>query len=530
MKHRVLISGKLHAFAAEKFHRDGELEVDYLPDLPHEELLRKMPDVQILVSRSETRVDRELLDQSPQLKLIARAAVGVGNIDLEEATRRGILVINCPGMNTNSAAELTMGLLLNCLRKIVPADAVMRQGGWDRHRFSGNELRHKTIGIIGLGNVGHRVARFAKGFEMKVLAYDPYIGPKVFAEHGAVHCKSLGELLDQADIVTVHVPQNDETTGMIGAAELARMRKGGVVINAARGGIINEAALKAALTAGHIAAAGIDTWNGEPSPDRGLVGLQQVVATPHIGASTEEAQLAIGDAVYDQVAKFVRQSVVDFPVNLPGVAVPDHPMIKAYAILVEKIGILAGQVLEFNPSSMELLIYGELTGFDSTLLRLGFMKGYLSQVIDSYVSYVNAPDLMEGRGIPLTMRHAPGGSDYRSGIEVVVSGIGGESLKVGGTVFESQHGRITSMNGYEFELLPSGKFLLIENDDRPGVIGNIGQFLGLSQINIDSFHLSRDQRGGRAMALIKVDSQVTDAQLAQLSRIPHITNVRSLLL
>lgn len=335
-------------------------------------------------------------------------------------------------------------------------------------------------------------------------------------------------MLSEADIVTVHVPQNRETTGMIGKREIALMKPGSVVINAARGGIIEEQALHEALQSGHLAAAGIDTWDHEPHPNSQLTSFPSLFATPHIGASTIEAQNAIGQAIYDQVAKFVRQTVVDYPVNLPGVGIPDHPLLGAYAALCEKIGSILGQTLDFNPETMTVCFSGELIDLDTTLLRLALQKGYLTHVVDAYVSYVNATELFAGRGINYLESKEESTADYKSCITIKVKGMNGASAIIAGTVFEQQHGRIIRINSHDIELVPSGHFVLIENEDRPGVVGKIGNFMGEHNINIDSFHLSRDQQGGMAMALVKVDSVIPEGLLAKLMDLPHIKNARLL--
>jgi D-3-phosphoglycerate dehydrogenase len=522
MKTRVLVTGALHPDAITALKANPRLDLTYAPDCPKSQLVELVAKTQVLISRSETDIDRELIDLAPDLSIIARAAVGVGNIDIPYATERGILVINTPGKNTNSAAELTMGLLLAMVRKIPQAYNEVKRGGWDRHRFSGRELRGKTIGIVGLGHVGHRVAKFARGFDMTVLAYDPYIAPQVFERHGTVPCATLHELTSQVDFLTVHVPKNKETTGMISHQIMADMKDGACIVNAARGGVVDEKAMLAHLKSGKIKGYGVDTWDNEPHPLAELVAHENTICTPHIGASTEEAQKAIADTIVEQVEKALSGNVVDYPVNLPQIGVIDNPLLKPYAVLAEKVGSLAAQLIGFQPTKMEMFYRGDLAGVDQALIRLGFVKGYMGHVVDGYVSYVNASQHFDRIGVPLVEKQDPAFASYRSALKVRISGSGGKTLTLGGIVFDKEYLRISMIDDYYFEVDPTGCFIISENVDKPGVIGQIGTFLGTNQINIDSFDLSRQKHGGKALAMIKVDSKPTQDQIQRFAEIPNI--------
>ncbi len=526
MKTRVLVTGALHKDAIASLKANPRLDLTYAPDCAKDELYRLVRNTQVLISRSETDVDRELIDCAPDLNIIARAAVGVGNIDIPYATERGILVINTPGKNTNSAAELTMGLLLAMVRKIPQAHAEVKRGGWDRHRFTGRELKGKSIGLVGLGHVGHRVAKFALGFDMKVFAYDPYIAPHVFDRNGAIACRTLSEMASQVDFLSVHVPKNKETTGMVSAKIMDEMKQGAAILNAARGGVVDEPAVLAALRTGKISGYAVDTWEDEPHPMKELVEHENTFCTPHIGASTEEAQKAIGDTIVEQVNKAIAGNVVDYPVNLPQVGIIDNPLLKPYAVLAEKVGSLAAQLIGFQPIKMEIFYRGDLAGMDQSLVRLSFVKGYMSRVVDDYVSFVNASQHFERMGIDLEESQDPGFTSYRSALKVKIHGDHGKILMLGGTVFDQEYLRISMIDQYFFEVEPKGCFIIIENDDKPGVVGQIGTFLGLEQINIDSFDLSRQQTGGKALALIKVDTSPTAEQIRKLAEIPHIISAR----
>ena len=528
MPTQVLITGALHDKAISAFRANPNFDIQYYPDCARDELLKRVASAQVLVTRSETDVDRTVIDQARELKVIARAAVGVGNIDIDYATEKGILVVNCPGKNTNSAAELTLGLLLSVVRQVAKASNHMKKGGWDRHTFHGSELRGKSIGLVGLGNVGHRVAKFCYGFDMTVHAYDPYVAPQVFQRNNALQSNSLADLAAKVDILSVHVPLNKETRGMVDKDVLALLPQGAIVINAARGGVIDEHALLEAMLSGHVAGAGIDTWENEPKPLRALVDHERVVCTPHIGATTEEAQIAIGATVVEQVEKAVEGGVVDHPVNLPQFGVIDNPLLKPYAVLAEKLGSMVGQLLSFNPTSMEVSYRGDLAGMDHSIIRLSLMKGYAGHVVDGFVSFVNADSHFEKLGIELSEKEDPGFGSYKSALKLWVHGAGGELLTLGGIVFDNQYPRISLLNDFYFEVEPTGDIIVLENDDRPGVIGDVGHFLASHEINIDTFDLSRNKKGGRAMAMIRIDSTLTPLQVKAMRGIKNVRTVHAM--
>jgi D-3-phosphoglycerate dehydrogenase len=524
MKHRILVTGALHPLAFETWQAAADVEVDYRPDLPYAELLPIVGGYHALVSRSETNVTREVIDAATRLKVIARAAVGIGNVDVDYATEKGILVINTPGKNTNSAAELTLGLLLAALRKIVPAHRRMEEHGWERHQFTGRELAGKTLGIVGLGNVGHRVARFARSFDMDVLAYDPYIADEAFERHHARKVE-LEDLLAQSDVITVHVPLNAETRDLLDAARIARMKDGVVLLNAARGGIINEPALAEALRSGKVGAAGIDTWTVEPPRDNPLLDLPNVVMTPHIGASTEEAQLRIAESISEQVLRALRDEVVDYPVNMPRVRVLTNPRVKYYVVLAEKLGRFAVQSLDFNPRRVQVKYRGELNSEDGLMVRRAFLKGFLKGTSAEAITFVNAERKAQDRGIGIDEVDDPGFSAYVSAVQFIVQDHDNR-FKIGGVVFGENNYRLSQVNDFTFEVVPDGVLLWVINNDRPGVIGDIGTTLARAGVNINQFELSRNMPGGQAMCLLRVDSAVEDTVLEALRAIPNVVSVR----
>ncbi len=526
----VLITGALHDSALALFKTKKHLSVSYHPDCDRGTLLKLVPEAQVLVTRSETDVDRAVLDAAKNLKVIARAAVGVGNIDIPCATDKGILVINCPGKNTNSAAELTLGLLLAMFRKIPDAHKKVKAGGWDRHSFTGRELKGKRLGIVGLGNVGHRVAKFGHGFDMDIGAYDPYLAPQIFEQHRVTRFSSLMELARNVDVLSFHVPLNKETRGMATKDVLSAMPKGSWLLNAARGGIYREEDVLELLESGHLAGLGVDTFESEPKPYPKLVSHPHVWCTPHIGASTEEAQIAIGETVFDQIVKAIDGGVVDYPVNLPQVGVIQDARLKSYAVLAEKLGSLAGQIANFNASSAEISYRGDLAGVDPALIRLSFLKGYLSHVVNDYVSFVNAEKHASKLGLTVVDKADPQFDSYRSALKITLKGSEGRSLRVGGLVFDDHIIRLSLVNDFYFEADPSGHILLVENDDKPGVIGDLGHFLGIKNVNIATFELSRNRKGGRAMAVIRTDQEVLGADQQEMKRIRNIVSVHRVFL
>ena len=527
MPTKVLITGKLHPTAVEALVTNKLLDVKYEPDCGRIKTLELINDAVVHISRSETDVDRECIDHGKKLKILVRAAVGVGNIDVEYATSKGILVMNTPGKNTNSAAEMTLALMMAMFRQVPSAQAKVKSGGWDRHIYTGRELRNKRVGIVGLGNVGHRVAQFCKGFDMEVSAYDPYISMEVFDRHGVKPYRSLEDMVAHVDILTVHVPKNKETTGLITSQLLLHLPKNSWFLNLSRGGIADESDLLEVVNSGHLAGVALDTYCDEPNPLKQLIAHEKVWCTPHIGASTTEAQIAIGESVVEQVNKAVSGGVVDYPVNLPEIGVMDKPILKAYSVLAEKLGSMIGQLIRFNPRSVEMHYRGDIADLDNALLRLSLMKGYANHVVDGYVSVVNAKSHFDAMGITVEEAKDPQFSSYKSALKVVIRGAGDESLTIGGIVFDDRYLRISLVDGFYFELEPVGTMLLIENKDRPGVIGQVGQFLSDRQINISSFALSRNRKGGKAMAVVCIDSELDPAAMTQISQIENIESARS---
>ena len=402
----------------------------------------------------------------------------------------------------------------------------MRRGGWDRHRFSGTELLGKTLGIVGLGNVGHRVARFAHGFEMRVLAYDPYIPDEAFERHHAAKT-DLAILIRESDVISVHVPKNKETTGMIGGREIAAMKKGVLLLNAARGGIIDEAALLAALKRGHVAGAGIDTWNEEPLKDNPFRDLPNVVMTPHIGASTAEAQFRIAESIAVQVPRALRGGLVDSPVNMPQIRMLGGDIMVAYTVLCEKLGAFAAQFLDFQAEQLEIHYRGDIARQDCRLLRLAFLKGFLQQTSVGFVSYVNAEQRAKAVGLGVRQAEDPGFADFESAVKFVFAGDGRE-FALGGVVFGGPHPRITLVDGFVYEVEPEGTFLLVRCKDKLGVLSAISAVMDKHGILIHRLDFSHSKERKRTMFMFRVGKGVPDKALEELRAHPHIRMVRKI--
>ena len=525
---RVLITGALHPIALENFNKENDIQIDYKPDFPYQKIIEIIGLYDCILTRSETNIDHNLIEHGKKLTVIARAAVGIGNIDVAYATQKGILVFNTPGKNTNSAAELTLLLILSVLRKLPQAHMSMSKDQWNRHEFTGQELLNKTVGIIGVGNVGHRVARFLSSFETKLLAYDPYVTAAYCQKH---NCTQVGinDLLEKSDIITLHVPKNQETIDMIGKNEIEKMKDGVFIINAARGGVINESALEAALKSGKVSGSGIDTWNVEPVMEHPLKKFHGISMTPHIGASTKEAQYRIGKSVSMETIKALRGGIVSNPVNLPKMSSLEGPYVQKYNVLAQRLGSLSRQFIakDFSPETFDFVYRGKLEKDDWALIKLSYMKGFLKNTVNVEVSYVNALQIAKSKGYKLVEKSDKSFTDYETAIRIKINGLT-QSFIVGGTVFGREQFRLSYLNHFVFEVEPIGNILIVENQDSPGVIGHIGNVLSENKININQFELSRQKKGGSAMAVVLVDEEIPETVMFHLENHTLVNKVHKI--
>ena len=527
---KILISDNLSPRGVAELRRHEQFQVEQRVGLAPDELKRIISGYHALIVRSETRVTADIIGAADNLKVIGRAGTGVDNIDVEAATLRGIVVMNAAGGNSVTTAEHTIALLMSLARKIPQATASLKTGKWDKKRFMGTELCGKTLGVVGLGNIGKIVASRGAGLGMKVIAYDPFLSKEIAAKAG-VEAVTLDELCARADFVTVHTPLTEETRGIIGEAAFAKMRDGVRIINCARGGLVDEDALYHAIKSGRVAGAALDVFVEEPPPkDHPLLALEDVVTTPHLGASTTEAQDQVALTIAEQVAAFLESGAVAGAVNIPAVSPETLAVLRPYLTLGEKLGSFQTQFFGHAFNEVQINYSGEVAELDVHPITRAILTGLLAPV-SARINQVNATIVAEERGIRVTESTARTAHDFTSLIEVKVrseSGEGPSEGQVAGTLFGRNDARIVSINSHRLEAAPYGTMLVVRNDDQPGVVGQIGTFLGDHRINIAQLYLSRKQAGGVAMSVIQIDEPLDAVTLDALTRVPHILSVKQI--
>ena len=478
-------------------------------------LLPALADADAVLIRSATKMDAEAIAAGKRLKVIARAGVGLDNVDVPAATRAGVMVVNAPTSNITSAAELAVGLLLASARNIAPANASLKGGAWKRSKFGGVELLDKTLGIVGLGRIGALVAERLKGFGMSMIAYDPYTTPTKAAQLG-VRLVELDELLATSDFITVHLPKTAETMGLLGADALAKVKPTVHVINAARGGIVDEAALAEAIQQGRVAGAGIDVFATEPCTDSPLFALEQVVVTPHLGASTDEAQEKAGIAVAKSVRQALSGDLVPDAVNVSGGDIVEE--VRPGIALVEKLGRIFTAVAGHAPLHLHLDVCGEITEHDVSIWKLSALKGLFQDVVEEQVSYVNAPVIAEQRGVGVTLTTDSESGDFRNVTTLRGAVKDGTEYSVSGTLTGPRMiEKIVGINGYDVEIPLTDHLAVFTYADRPGVIGTVGQQLGDSGINVGSMQVARLQNRHTALMILSVDSELPQPVAAKIA-------------
>lgn len=490
-------------------------QIDHVDGADRAALLAAVPAAEALLIRSATKVDAEVLDAAPRLRVVARAGVGLDNVDVKAATARGVMVVNAPTSNITSAAELAVGLLLAVLRRIVPANLSLRAGQWQRSRFTGVELAGKTVGIIGLGRIGVLVAQRLAGFGVTLIAYDPYIQPTRAAAHG-VRMVTLEELLRTADVLTVHLPKTPETVGLLNAEALALVKPTAVLINAARGGIVDEAALYEALTTGRLAGAGLDVFTVEPCPDSPLFALDTVVATPHLGASTDEAQEKAGIAVAQSVRLALAGELVPDAVNVDGGVIAVD--VRAYLPVTEHLGQIACALAPAAITHVEVGVAGEIAEHEVGVLALSALKGIFTGLVHDPVSYVNAPLLAAERGVTSELKVSREPADHRSVVRVRLDTTAGASVAVAATA-PAPHGvaRLVAVDEFDVDVPISAHLAFFRYHDRPGVVGMIGNILGRAAINIAGMQVARTAAGGEALVVLTVDEGIDAPTVAEIT-------------
>ncbi len=504
----VLIAEELSAATLDALGPD--FEVRNCDGANRAELLEALgKGVDAVLIRSATKMDAEAIAAAKGLKVIARAGVGLDNVDIPAATAAGVMVVNAPTSNIVSAAELAISLLLASARFISPAHAALKAGKWARSKYTGAELFEKTLGIVGFGRIGQLVAHRMQAFGMSVIAYDPYLQPARAAQLG-VELVELDDLLKRSDFITIHLPKTKETANLIGVEALKKVKKEVRIINAARGGVLDEAALYDAITEGRVAGAGLDVYVTEPCTDSPLFQLDQVVATPHLGASTDEAQERAGIAVAVSVRKALAGELVPDAVNVKGGAI--HDEIRPSLPLVEKMAQIATAIAGELPVSMEITVKGDISGHDSSVLAISALKGALQATGSEDVTYVNAPGLATERGVTSSVTTTADSPEYRSMISLHVALASGQHIKVDGTLMGIKKvEKIIAIDGFDLDLPPTENLLFLRYTDKPGVVGSVGNSLGAAKINIAGMQVAREAAGGKALMALTVDSPVSDA-------------------
>ncbi len=522
---KVLISDKLSETAVNIFRERG-VDVDYQPDLGKDKdrLLDVIGAYDGLAVRSATKATSKIIAAAKNLKVIGRAGIGVDNIDIPAATAAGVVVMNTPYGNAITTAEHAIAMMFSLVRQIPQASQSTHAGKWEKSAFMGAEVFGKTLGVIGCGNIGSIVADRGVGLKMRVIAFDPFLTEERAVEIG-VEKVALEELLSRADIVTLHTPLTDQTRNVLGRDNLAKLKKGAYVVNCARGGLVDEEALKDALDEGRIAGAALDVFATEPATEHALFGHPKVVATPHLGASTMEAQENVAIQIAEQMADYLMRGAVSNSLNSPSVTAEEAPRLKPFIMLAEKLGAFAGQLTESGLKKIEVIYEGEVAALNTKPLTASAVAGVLKPMLEE-VNVVNAPVLARERGVAVAETFSENAEIYDSIIRLRITSENQER-SISGTVFAGAP-RIVEIKGVEMEAGFYPHMLFTTNDDKPGFIGALGQTLGEAGVNIATFNLGRSAPGAQAIALIAVDEPVTEAVLEKVRALPHVTQAKSL--
>ncbi len=524
MAPKVLISDKLSSAAVQIFQERG-VETDIKVGLDKEELARTIENYDGLAIRSATKVTAKILDRANRLKVIGRAGIGVDNVDLAAATAKGIIVMNTPFGNSITTAEHAITLMLALARQIPAADASTQAGKWEKNRFLGVEITGKTLGIIGCGNIGSIVADRAHGLKMKVIAYDPYLSPEHAVDIG-VEKVELADLLRRADFISLHTPLTDKTRNIVDARALAAARRGVRIVNCARGGLVDEVALRAALDSGHVAGAAFDVFSVEPAVDNPLFGHPSVVCTPHLGASTMEAQENVALQIAEQMADYLLRGAISNAVNFPSITAEEAPRLKPFIKLAEQLGSFAGQVTESSLKSVKLLYEGHVAAMNTRALTSAAIAGLLKPLLQD-VNMVSAPIVARERGVSVEETKRDAESDYESLVTLTVV-TERQERSIQGTVFADGRPRVVSIKGIKMDAEFGPSMLYVTNVDKPGFIGHFASILGDAGINIATFHLGRQSAGGDAISLVEVDGSVPPEVMEKVRKLPHVQRVRAL--
>ena len=521
---KVLISDKMDPLAAQIFRNRG-IQVDEITGKTKEELIAIIGQYDGLAIRSNTKVTKDVLDAATNLKVVGRAGIGVDNVDVAAASAKGVVVMNTPFGNSITTAEHAIALMFALARDLPEADRSTQAGKWEKNRFMGVEVTNKTLGLIGAGNIGSIVADRALGLKMKVVAYDPFLTPERAIEMG-VEKVTLDELLGRADFITLHTPLTDSTRNILSKENIAKTKKGVRIINCARGGLVDEAALKEALDSGHVGGAAMDVFVTEPAKESALFGTPNFIATPHLGASTNEAQVNVAIQVAEQISDFLLTGGVTNALNMPSLSAEEAPKLRPYMALAEHLGALVGQLEGDAIKAVAIEVEGAAAELNQKPITGAVLAGLMGVYSDT-VNMVNAPFLAKERGLDVReVRHDREG-DYSTLIRITVTTTEG-AKSVAGTLFANAEPRLVEIYGVKVEADLTGDMLYIVNVDAPGFIGRLGSALGEAEINIGTFHLGRRSAGGEAVLLLSVDTQVDDAVKATIAKLPGVKSAKAL--
>lgn len=512
---RILICDGMDAQGVAILERQSSFVVDNRKSITREDLLKEIATADAVIVRSASKIDAEAIAASRQLQVVARAGVGIDNVDTQAATAKGIICMNTPEANTTSAAEHTMAMLLAVLRNVPQADGWMRQGGWDRNKFTGRELYGKTLGVVGLGRIGRQVAKRAQSFEVRTIGYDPFSSPESAAADG-IELVDLDTLYQNSDIITLHAPVTEETKGLINKATISKMKRGVYIINVARGPLIVDEDLAEALQSGHVAGAALDVFHEEPPKACPLIGLPNVITTPHLGASTNEAQINVAISTAEQVVDALLEREVRNAVNMPRLDPESRRILGPFIQLADKLGQFAAQILKGKPERIEVHCQGDITRVNEAPVTTGALRGALSAFMPDSVNYVNAGFLAKMQGFKVDSLASSDATGFTNLVTITLSS-SEESISVSGTIFEGQDvPRIVSVDDYQVEARPVGHILLVRNKDLPGVVGHVGTILAKNGINISGMSLGPNRNRPVALEIINVDKPVPSEVVDEL--------------
>jgi D-3-phosphoglycerate dehydrogenase len=521
---KVLIADKLSPAAIAVFQERG-IDFDNKPGMTKEELIACIGDYDGLAVRSATKVTKNVVAAAKKLKVVGRAGIGVDNVDIPAATAAGIIVMNTPFGNSITTAEHAIALMLALAREIPAANASTQDGKWEKNRFMGVEITGKVLGLIGAGNIGSVVADRARGLKMRVIAFDPYLSPERAVELG-VEKVELNDLLARADFITLHVPMTAETKNILSADAIARTKKGVRIVNCARGGLIDEFALKAALDNGHVAGAALDVYESEPAKQNILFGSDRVVATPHLGASTTEAQENVAVQVAEQISDYLLTGAVTNALNMPSISAAEATKVRPWITLAEKLGSFAGQLTGTSLSAVEIIYEGTPTGLNTRAMTQAALTGLLSPILTG-VNMVNAPVVAKERGIKVSETRRDAQGIYEGFIKIVVS-MGDTTRRVAGTVFSDGRPRLIQIKDIDLDAEFAAHMIYVVNEDKPGFIGTLGGLLGDARVNIANFTLGRSAPGQDAICLVEVDGRVSEDLMWKIGKLPAVRMAKAL--